>query len=107
MVRISPSRFLSDRSLETHSFWIGLVTHGTDRALWAFRLPSLEEDEVDVARQWLKAIEEATQAGERGEGLKRGEREIMLLDKDRNIGWSTDERWDEVMRLLVVLPGED
>lgn len=84
--------------------WVGLVTHGTDRALWALRLPVLEADEADVARKWLDTVAEATRAAEAGGG--KCEQEVLVLDENRQIGWRMDERWDEVMRLLKALPDE-
>lgn len=83
---------------------IGYVTHGSDRSLWAFRLPILEPPQVDVARNWLNAIAEAVQDVEKGN--MRGVRDILTLKEDRTIEWTVDGRWDELMRLKVALPGE-
>jgi hypothetical protein len=84
---------------------VGHVTHGTDRPLWMFRLPTLEPDQVPVARAWQDAVDVETkrlESGEAGRGLK----EVLTLTEERTIAWREDKRWDEVMRLLDALPGE-
>jgi len=44
---------------------IGYVTHGTDRALWAFRKPVLTPEQVNIARSWLDAVDDAVRQAER------------------------------------------
>ncbi|CCM06018.1 uncharacterized protein FIBRA_08262 [Fibroporia radiculosa] len=83
----------------------GYVTHGTDRSLWTLRLPSLDESQADVARAWLDSIVEETKVVET-QGNTRGLHEVLALNEDRTIGWRADDRWDELIRLRVALPGE-
>lgn len=83
----------------------GYVTHGTDRALWALRLPTLEPLQADVARKWLDAIDAAVRSVE-AQGNTKGLQEVLALKEDKTIGWRGDDRWDELMRLRVALPSE-
>ncbi|KZV76028.1 alpha/beta-hydrolase [Peniophora sp. CONT] len=85
---------------------LGYVTHATDRPLWAFRKPALNEDQVPVAREWLNTIATELARLQSG-GAPRGEREILTLKEDRTIGWTEDARWEEYMRIRRALPGED
>lgn len=97
-----PRGTAADRALR-----VGHVTHGTDRSLWAFRVPVLDEEEADVARAWLDAVDNATRAAEEGDMPERGERELLVLAAEKKVGWGQDERWEEVMRLLDALLGEN
>ncbi|KAI0084081.1 carboxylesterase [Irpex rosettiformis] len=85
----------------------GYVTHGTDRALWAFRLPTLQEDQVGVARSWLDAIAREVEALEKAGKPLRTAREVLALRKDKSIGWEEDARWEHYMKLRCALPGEE
>ncbi|EMD35663.1 hypothetical protein CERSUDRAFT_157551 [Gelatoporia subvermispora B] len=84
---------------------LGYVTHGSDRSLWALRLPVLKPDQADVARAWLDSINSALAAAENGE--VRGLKEVLALNENQSIGWRDDDKWDEIMRLCQALPGED
>jgi len=84
----------------------GYVTHGTDRPLWAFRIPELTAPQVEVARAWLDAIDHATQELELRHSDKRNLKEVVALQADKRIEWTEDESWDEATRLRKVLPGE-
>ncbi|KAH8089868.1 carboxylesterase [Cristinia sonorae] len=85
---------------------LGYVTHATDRALWALRLPSLEPAQADVARAWLDTIAREVKELEEAGSSTRDIREILTLKEDRTIAWTEDKTWDDVVRLLKVLPGE-
>lgn len=85
---------------------LGYVTHATDRALWALRLPSLEPAQADVARAWLDTIAREVKELEEAGSSTRDVREILTLKEDRTIAWTEDGTWDDVVRLLKVLPGE-
>ncbi|KAI0781938.1 carboxylesterase [Abortiporus biennis] len=98
----------------------GYVTHAGDRSLWAFHLPTLEqtppgipvtpsEEQIRIAREWLKTISALRKELE-SSPVKRGENEykkILVLKEDKTIGWEVDAKWDNIMRLLQVLPGEE
>lgn len=84
----------------------GYVTHGGDGSIWAFRLPILDHSQVEVARAWLNTVSLNVMELERQGPNGRTAQESLTLDEDRTIGWQEDRRWDELMRLLVVLPGE-
>lgn len=88
------------------------MTHGTDRSLWAFRLPVLTSAQIDVARAWLDAIDEEVEkmkskGSEYNFEENGGVKEVLALKKDMTIGWAVDERWEEIMKLTKVLPGEE
>ena len=85
---------------------IGFVTHGTDRPLWALSLPALTPDQADVARAWLNAVDREVKALEARGSSDKTVRDMLTLKEDRTIGWTQDQSWDEVSRLLKVLPGE-
>ncbi|KAI0353921.1 carboxylesterase [Trametes cingulata] len=84
----------------------GYVTHGTDRPLWAFRLPVLEDDQVAIARKWLDTVSEYVKRAEEGEGLQKI-KAVLALTKEKEIREKEDELWDEYMVLRKALPGEE
>ncbi|KAH6915737.1 Alpha/Beta hydrolase protein [Coprinopsis sp. MPI-PUGE-AT-0042] len=77
---------------------LGYVTHGTDRSLWAFRLPFLTDEQVEIARDWLNRV--ASEAEKLIDGSSRAPEleQVFCLRKD-GIGWETDERWEELAKL--------
>jgi len=83
----------------------GYVTHGTDRVLWALRIPSLERDQVEVAKGWLNQVAEEVNKLIYGLGstTRRDVREMLTLKEDRSIGWTKDEKWDTLIKLEKVL----
>ncbi|OCH89195.1 carboxylesterase [Obba rivulosa] len=83
---------------------LGYVTHGSDRSLWALRLPVLKPDQAAVARTWLDNISAAVVAAENGEA--RALREVLALNEDKTVVWRPDDRWEDLMRLRIALPGE-
>ncbi|KZT21067.1 alpha/beta-hydrolase [Neolentinus lepideus HHB14362 ss-1] len=115
-----PVRLLA-RDLLTHGYpalryiikWIpeqnrpfGYVTHGTDRVLWALRIPSLQYDQAVTAAAWLDRIAAEIEAleGENAEALARKDlKTVLTLKEDRAIGWTEDARWDELMKIASVL----
>jgi hypothetical protein len=82
----------------------GYVTHGTDRALWAFR--GLTAPEEAVARAWLDAIDQATKQLEFRHPDKRDWKKILALQTDKQIEWTTDENWEDATKMRKLLPGE-
>ncbi|TBU43885.1 carboxylesterase [Dichomitus squalens] len=82
----------------------GYVTHGTDRALWALRVPLLEGDQGTVARNWISAITQYVKRAEAGDTLPL--KTVVTLSEDRAIREVEDSKWDEYMRLRKTLPGE-
>ncbi|KAK7031470.1 carboxylic ester hydrolase [Favolaschia claudopus] len=81
----------------------GYITHGTDRALWTFRVPDLNEEQIEVARVWLARIAEETQALENGGKTIKGSRDILVLGEDRTVEWKVDLQWDDKMKLMDAL----
>ena len=79
------------------------MTHATDRPLWTFRLATLTDEQVPVARSWLDAVEREFDALE---GSARGPREVLVLTEDKKIEWREDASWERLMRLTSALPGE-
>ncbi|EIW75118.1 carboxylesterase [Coniophora puteana RWD-64-598 SS2] len=93
----------------------GYVTHATDRPLWALRTPELSPEQEHVALAWLDAIDAAHAELEGGQGSgvlawlrtkTRGVKDILTLKEDKTIGWTVDKKWDELMSIVPVLPGE-
>lgn len=86
---------------------IGYVTHGTDRCIWALRIPTLEPDQVSIARQWLNQVflEMAEIAG----GMKAAPKinKVLALQDDTTIGWVEDKQWDKLITLSEILPYYD
>lgn len=96
-----------DLFLMTH-FPTGYVTHATDGALWFLRLPSLTPSQVNVALAWLDAVaaEVKTLESDTKQIRRLGVKEVLTLKDDQTIGWTTDSRWEKMMRLATALPGE-
>jgi hypothetical protein len=84
----------------------GYVTHATDRAIWALRLPVLDDAQTAVARAWLNVVNRAVQALEEGGIAKYAPGMVLALTKDRKIEWQDDQYWNQYMRLCSILPGE-
>ncbi|KAF8448767.1 Alpha/Beta hydrolase protein [Boletus edulis BED1] len=85
----------------------GLVTHATDRCFWALRVPSMTAPQKRVAIAWLDAIDNELAILERGEGKStRPLNQALTLREDQTIAWQEDRRWDQLMDIAKVLPGE-
>jgi hypothetical protein len=84
----------------------GYVTHATDRSLWNFAVPCLQPSQLDVATAWLDAIAVEVKNIEGNTKKVHGVREMLTLTDNRTIEWTADSRWEDVMRLATVLPGE-
>jgi len=85
---------------------LGYVTHATDRALWAFRIPDLTTPQLDIVRSWLDAIDQATQELEHQHLKRRDLKEVLTLQVDKKIEWAVDVGWDDSMKIRKLLPGE-
>lgn len=84
----------------------GYVTHATDRSIWAFRLPLLQDDQVTIARSWLNVVAREVEALEREGSAKHALGQILALTEDRKIEWQADKHWDQFMKMCALLPGE-
>ncbi|KAJ4001218.1 Alpha/Beta hydrolase protein [Lentinula boryana] len=84
----------------------GFVTHGGDSFLWHLRIPDLEADQVQVAKNWLERVNEEVKNLERNKGSSRSVKEVLKLGKDKEIAWAVDDLWYEKMRLVKILQGE-
>lgn len=84
----------------------GYVTHATDRSLWAFRLPVLENDQVAIARAWLNVMAREVEELEEHGGAKHAAGQVLALTRDKQIQWQEDSLWDQHMRMASALPGE-
>jgi len=82
----------------------GYVTHGSDRALWAFRVPDLTKNQLETVRNWLARVSEEVDAVESGGRSLRGPRDILILGEDRAVEWTEDLQWYEKMGLLSAMP---
>ncbi|KAF8638405.1 hypothetical protein AX17_002230 [Amanita inopinata Kibby_2008] len=77
----------------------GYVTHGTDRSLWALRIPSMTADQTALARNWLnRFFDEADALQEHG--ATRDVRTVLKLESDQVIRWSEDKRWDDFSEII-------
>ena len=83
---------------------LGYVTHATDRPLWAFRLPTLQDDQPSVARAWLSAVADYVKRAEAGNGLPL--KTVLALTESKEIQEVADEKWDEYLRMRTTLPSE-
>ncbi|KAG5635145.1 hypothetical protein H0H81_012296 [Sphagnurus paluster] len=84
----------------------GYVTHGTDRCLWALRLPNLDEVQANIAKKWLDTIDlERNILEEEGKPI-RGVKDVLVLDQETQIKWKEDTKWDGFMSLKSILPIE-
>lgn len=84
----------------------GYVTHGGDGFLWHLRVPQLNPDQVEIAKSWLKRVDEEVKELEKTGSSARSVKDILRLGKDRGISWSVDHLWDEKMRRVEILGGE-
>ena len=66
----------------------------------------LHAEQADVARAWLDTIAREVKELEAKGSSDRNVREVLTLKEDRTITWTEDKTWEEVSRLLKVLPGE-
>ncbi|KAJ7493353.1 Alpha/Beta hydrolase protein [Mycena galericulata] len=82
----------------------GYVTHGTDRVLWAFRVPTMIKSQIEIARNWLTRVYEELDAVESAGEPLRGPQAILVLAEDKGVEFTEDLQWDEKMRLLSALP---
>ncbi|KAF9454428.1 carboxylesterase [Macrolepiota fuliginosa MF-IS2] len=83
----------------------GYVTHGTDRCLWALRKPNLDAKEWDTANRWVEVVDKELKKVIQS-GNTHQYREVLTLKEDQSVGWTNDERWNEFMDLVDILPGE-
>lgn len=84
----------------TSEWYTGYVTHGCDRLLWAYRIPTLEKDQLEVAKAWLnKTANEVDAMNKSGKSPERNPRRILSLNEDRSISWIDDAKWEEIMKL--------
>ena len=67
-------------------------------------MPSLLPDQLITAEAWLDAVKSNLEA--LNTVPTRGVREVLTLTEDRKIKWTTDERWEEMMKLATILFGE-
>ena len=67
-------------------------------------MPSLLPDQLITAEAWLNAIKSNLEA--LSTSPTRDVREVLTLTEDRDIKWTTDERWEEMMKLATILFGE-
>ncbi|KAE9397935.1 carboxylesterase [Gymnopus androsaceus JB14] len=84
----------------------GYVTHGGDGFLWHLRVPQLNPDQVEIAKSWLKRVDEEVKELEKTGSSARSVKDILRLGTDRGISWSVDHLWDEKMRRVEILGGE-
>lgn len=74
--------------------------------MFAFRTPELEGDQVDVARNWLDRIKTEVEELEKHGKPLRDVKMILALQEDKTIGWMEDRKWETIVSLHKVLPGE-
>jgi hypothetical protein len=64
---------------------------------------------VDVAKAWLDGIDEHIRLLEQGVSSHESAdlKQVYTLKEDKKMGWTTDIRWEGIMRLAKALPGEN
>ena len=67
-------------------------------------MPSLLPDQLITAEAWLDAVKSNLEV--LSTSPTRDVREVLTLTEDRDIKWTTDERWEEMMKLATILFGE-
>ncbi|KAG6847552.1 hypothetical protein H0H93_007414, partial [Arthromyces matolae] len=73
------------------------MVHRIYRCLWALRLPILEPQQADIAREWLKRIAEEERKLE--EGSSQDITRVLALSSHASIAWKTDPHWEAHTRL--------
>jgi len=84
----------------------GYVTHGTDSPLWHLCHPLLKDDQVLTAHAWLDAVAQEVDKLQKDGTSGHAVNEVLTLREDRSIGWDKDDKWDAMMKLCQILPGE-
>jgi hypothetical protein len=78
------------------SDWLGKVIHGSDLPIHQLRLSVLTPEEAAAAREFKNALQEAIQPAldpSKGEFVKRGEEEVLILTEYGKSVWGKDWRW--------------
>ncbi|EGN97031.1 hypothetical protein SERLA73DRAFT_93724 [Serpula lacrymans var. lacrymans S7.3] len=84
----------------------GYVTHATDRPFWALRVPTMTSSQTEVAKAWLDAVDQEIAILEKEGKPTRGLNEALTLKTDQTIAWAEDKRFDSLMEVAKILPGE-
>ncbi|KAH7910466.1 Alpha/Beta hydrolase protein [Hygrophoropsis aurantiaca] len=84
----------------------GWVTHGTDRVFWALRKPVMSEKDIATAIAWLDAIDKEYATLEKEGKAMQPITKALTLSDDQTISWKDDKRWDSLIKIATVLPGE-
>jgi len=85
----------------------GYVSHGTDRIFWAYRLPLMKPSQIATVKLWLDSIDAEVKLLKAGLNVTaKNMKKVYALKANKTVGWKDDERWDELMHLVSVLPGE-
>ncbi len=100
------SKFCSGLDLHSNMDCTGYVTHGTDGVIWHLRVPSLEPAQVEVAKNWIQAIDMEVEKLEAAGKPLKPVNQVLALCEDKSIKWIEDGTWKLKMRLLTTLPGE-
>ncbi|KAG6876700.1 hypothetical protein C0993_000981 [Termitomyces sp. T159_Od127] len=83
----------------------GYVTHGTDRCIWALRLPNLNPGQTAIAKHWLDKIDEEMKLIERKDKPSRDAKMVLTLNTNTEVEWKTDTHYDNFLGLKnVILP---
>ncbi|KAH9836084.1 carboxylesterase [Rhodofomes roseus] len=85
----------------------GYVSHGTDRVFWAYRLPLMKPAQIPTVNLWLGAVDAQVALLKLGTNVDaKNMKRVFALKADKSSGWQDDSRWDELMQLASLLPGE-
>lgn len=71
--------------------------------IWSYRLPSLKEDEILIAKTWLIEVNRERDALEQAGKSTKSAKQILALREDREIEWEEDNKFDHIMRLEKVV----
>ena len=63
--------------------------------------------QIATVKLWLDSIDAEVKSLQAGLNVTaKNMKKVYALKADKTVGWKDDERWDELMHLASVLPGE-
>ncbi len=72
----------------------------TDRPIWSLVTPFMTSEQIEVARSWLKAVQDETAALSTQEPKpKRDSSDVLKLTRNKRIKWSVDKKYDGTLSI--------
>lgn len=80
------------------------ITHGADRPIWMYHLPSLSSSsDQAIAKSWLERVDAETKAAEQAGRPLESEKTVLTLRSGGEVDWMKDGEWMSVMGLEEVV----